>query len=207
MTTETVLSDADKDNFVSDLVDYGTDFVAPLYAVVEAIEQAVLQSEKVRTMDGMAACMDMVRQELIEAGIITEKVPPMFVANAVLAEVRRLLEDRDVLVRNGFVRCDIPACNCGSWHAQYGLPERMFEIKDALAEAGHPLCNDNGNLVRNALAALIADRDALREDAGRYRWLRSPASADILDVQHWDGEVADGEVLDSYIDEAMKEQP
>ena len=22
----------------------------------------------------------------------------------------------DVLERNGFHRCDIPACNCGSWH-------------------------------------------------------------------------------------------
>ena len=32
------------------------------------------------------------------------------------------LEDR--LVRSGFVRCDLPACNCGSWHQRYGLPER-----------------------------------------------------------------------------------
>ena len=67
----------------------------------------------------------------------------------------------DVLRRNGFVRCDIMACNCGSWHARYGLPERWAEIKEALAGAGHPLCNENGNLVRNALAALIAERDAL----------------------------------------------
>ncbi len=25
-------------------------------------------------------------------------------------------ELREVLLRNGFVTCDIPACNCGSWH-------------------------------------------------------------------------------------------
>jgi len=67
----------------------------------------------------------------------------------------------DVLRRNGFVLCDIPACNCGSWHARYGLPERMEEIKDALADAGHPLCNENGNLPRNALAALVSERDEL----------------------------------------------
>jgi len=70
-------------------------------------------------------------------------------------------ELEDVLKRNGFVLCDIPACNCGSWHARYGLPERMEEIKDALADAGHPLCNENGNLPRNALADLIGERDEL----------------------------------------------
>lgn len=32
-------------------------------------------------------------------------------------------EMRDVLLRNGFVECDISACNCGSWHHRYGLPE------------------------------------------------------------------------------------
>ena len=72
-------------------------------------------------------------------------------------------ELRDVLIRNGFVRCDIAACNCGSWHARYGLPERWQEVKDALAEAGHPLCNENGNRMLNALQALIAERDKLRE--------------------------------------------
>lgn len=44
MTTETVLTSDQRDKFVGDLIDYGTDFVAPLYAVVESIEQAVLQS-------------------------------------------------------------------------------------------------------------------------------------------------------------------
>jgi hypothetical protein len=77
----------------------------------------------------------------------------------VARERERDLED--VLIRNGFVRCDIPACNCGSWHARYGLPERMAELKELLSDAGHPLCNDNGNLISNALAQLIAERDAL----------------------------------------------
>ena len=72
-------------------------------------------------------------------------------------------ELQDVLIRNGFVRCDIAACNCGSWHARYGLQERWREVKDALEEAGHPLCNENGHLVLNALQALIAERDKLRE--------------------------------------------
>lgn len=69
---------------------------------------------------------------------------------------------RDILLRKGFVECDIPACNCGSWHHRYGLPERMQEIKDALAEAGHELSNANGNLTFNALKELVAERDRLR---------------------------------------------
>jgi hypothetical protein len=77
-------------------------------------------------------------------------------------------ELRDVLLRAGFVPCDIPACNCGSWHHRYGLPQRWQELNDMLADAGHPLCNANGNLMRNALAELIAERDALRERVAAY---------------------------------------
>ena len=65
-------------------------------------------------------------------------------------------ELRDVLHRNGFVRCYIAACNCGSWHARYGLPERMAQLCDMLANAGHPPTNANGNLVSGALRELIA---------------------------------------------------
>jgi hypothetical protein len=37
-----------------------------------------------QNMRGMAECMDMVRQELIQAGIVEATVPPMMVANAVV---------------------------------------------------------------------------------------------------------------------------
>jgi len=84
--------------------------------------------------------------------------PPRIVA---LTQERDTLTD--YLLRHGFVRCDIPACNCGSWHHRYGLPERWDELKDDIAEAGHPLCNDNGNNLRNALRQLVTERDKLRE--------------------------------------------
>jgi hypothetical protein len=41
-------------------------------------------------LQGMADCMDMVRQELVEAGLIDERVPPMFVSEALLARLRQL---------------------------------------------------------------------------------------------------------------------
>jgi hypothetical protein len=42
------------------------------------------------TLQGMADCMDMVRQELVEAGVIDERVPPMFVSEALLTKLRQL---------------------------------------------------------------------------------------------------------------------
>lgn len=68
----------------------------------------------------------------------------------------------DVLRRHGFVPCDNPVCNCNSWHHRYGLAERWVEIKEALEEAGHPLTNENGHVVLNAIKELITERDALR---------------------------------------------
>jgi hypothetical protein len=38
----------------------------------------------------MADCMDMVRQELIEAGVIDANVAPMFVANAVVKKLQEV---------------------------------------------------------------------------------------------------------------------
>lgn len=120
---------------------------------------------------------------------------------------------RDVLLRHGFVPCDIPACNCGSWHARFGYPERMQEIKDALDEAGHPLSNENGNMPLNALRELIAERDALAKDARRYRWLRGDSCPDhsvrwtqweirCWNAPQWTADLRRSE-LDAAIDAAM----
>lgn len=111
------------------------------------------------------------RIELVEAlSELTTTAECLDMANESVAQYKaELSELRDVLRRNGFVKCDIGACNCGSYHARYGLPERMSEIKDALSDAGHPLSNDNGNLVSNALAGLIAERDALQAELAAMR--------------------------------------
>jgi len=68
----------------------------------------------------------------------------------------------DFLIRSGYQRCNISACNCGSWHQTGGLRQRFEEIKDALGEAGHPLSNSNGNIALNALEELVQERDALQ---------------------------------------------
>ena len=80
----------------------------------------------------------------------------------------------DVLIRQGFARCDIPACNCGSWHHKYGLPERFAEIKEVLRDAD-VLNNDTGNMLLNAIKKLIAQRDELQERLDNRNKLGTPS--------------------------------
>lgn len=45
----------------------------------------------------------------------------------------------DVLRRNGFVECDIPACNCGSWHRRPDQDaERYRWLRGAGPDKGGP---------------------------------------------------------------------
>jgi len=46
------LTDEQKDKFVADLIEYGTEFVAPLYAVVENIERAALAAHSADARNG-----------------------------------------------------------------------------------------------------------------------------------------------------------
>ena len=103
-------------------------------------------------------------------------------------------EAEDILYRNGFVRCDIAACGCGSWHARYGLRERFDELNQAMSDAGEQL---NGITLLGAVQALIAERDALRKDGERYRKIRRG--------QHWSvidgiGDALRCEALDAAVD-------
>lgn len=69
-------------------------------------------------------------------------------------ELRADAEDlRDVLLRNGFRKCDVPACNCGSWHQVDGWPARFYEIEEAMG--GH-----TGEVL---LGRVVAMRDRLAE--------------------------------------------
>lgn len=79
-------------------------------------------------------------------------------------ERRELMTERkeltDVLLRNGFRRCDIPACNCGSWHHVGGFAERFREI-DEVTGAEYR----NGETLLSRIKRLMAECEALRKDA------------------------------------------
>lgn len=61
---------------------------------------AAEEREKRKAYEMMAECMDMVRQELIQAGVISKEVPPMMVADAVMVAVRNeVAAERDACAK------------------------------------------------------------------------------------------------------------
>lgn len=83
----------------------------------------------------------------------------------IVDKVWKLREDhekaKDVLRSAGFVRCDIPACNCGSWHQVGGFKARVLEIQEVVEEAGF---STNGRTLLDAVKdmANCADASVLR---------------------------------------------
>lgn len=59
----------------------------------------------------------------------------------------------------GFRRCDIPACNCDSWHQVGGFKARFDEIKEVVEEAGY---STNGRTLLDAVKAMAWDLDDAR---------------------------------------------
>jgi len=105
------------------------------------------------------------------------------------AENRELRADReslqDLLYREGFVRCDIPACNCGSLHHVGGYAARHREFIEALDDAGYPLTNANGHLARRALQELI-DHDKELKAGERRRQIELLEELDKAGEGCWD---------------------
>jgi hypothetical protein len=67
---------------------------------------------------------------------------------------QRLEKAEWVLNNAGFRRCDIPACNCGSWHQVGGYRARFDEIKEAVEEADY---STNGKTLLDVVKEVIAD--------------------------------------------------
>lgn len=71
-------------------------------------------------------------------------------AMAIQAELGRCL---NFIESRGYRRCDIPACNCGSWHGGHAQ-QRLQEINDALG-------NPNGVTTLKAVQQLVARNEEL----------------------------------------------
>jgi hypothetical protein len=79
---------------------------------------------------------------------------PDEVAAAVKAERKIWI---DFLHRNGFRRCDIAACNCGSWHHVEGWPKRFREIDEATRDDWR-----NSETLLTRVERICAERDGLK---------------------------------------------
>lgn len=78
--------------------------------------------------------------------------------SAMAAAEAALAKAQDFIARRGYVRCDIPACNCGSWHGG-SAEDRLREISDALDG------RTNGSTILAEIEKLMvesAERDQLR---------------------------------------------
>ena len=81
---------------------------------------------------------------------------------ALLDELEAVKAERDkatdFIVRKGYRRCDIMACNCDSWHGGHASA-RLDEIREELDESD---ISTNGKTILGAVQELLAERDGLR---------------------------------------------
>lgn len=89
------------------------------------------------------------------------------------AEIERLTAENDkllgVLEQHGFRRCDIAACNCGSWHHIGGFAARFREIEEATEDYW-----ENGEVLLARIERIVSKLEAAERDAERYReWKRA----------------------------------
>lgn len=76
-------------------------------------------------------------------------------------ELQQRLEKAEWVLRaSGFRRCDIPACNCNSWHQVGGYAERFREIKEAVEEAGY---STNGKILLDVIKEILASAVSSQE--------------------------------------------
>lgn len=64
------------------------------------------------------------------------------------------------LERHGYRRCDIPACNCGSWHGGYAN-ERLAEIRQEFEE--DVFTETNGKTLLDIVIEVLHDRSNLKK--------------------------------------------
>jgi len=84
----------------------------------------------------------------------------------------------------------------------------LAELRDRIAdlEAGMNAQATAGKSLYAATELLIAERDALKQDAARYRWLRDADHERIIFAAHYERSSAASSTVDAAID-AARETP
>lgn len=95
-----------------------------------------------------------VRCDLFEA--LQQRIAELEAENYDLKEFKK--KTTFVLEGSGFRRCNIPACNCGSWHQVGGFAARFKEIEDVVRDAG---INLNGVVLVDAIESALGPGEGL----------------------------------------------
>jgi hypothetical protein len=96
----------------------------------------------------------------IRAGHVTDFQQTVTNRDAEIAALRAEHERlENVLLSRGFRRCDIAACNCGSWHQFGGFALRFREINEATNDEWR-----NGETLLARIERIMRDLQALRDE-------------------------------------------
>lgn len=72
----------------------------------------------------------------------------------------------DFLARQGYRRCDISACNCGSWHGGHAN-QRLRELREAFEQDEHAVAN--GKNLLTLVCETLGERARLRAELAKAR--------------------------------------
>lgn len=81
------------------------------------------------------------------------------------ARVQEAMRALDFIERRGYRRCDIPACNCGSWHGG-NAEERLRDFHEEIVNAD---VETNGKTLIGALREVLSERASLMAETERLR--------------------------------------
>lgn len=81
--------------------DFANAIGAPvLTSDIHKIHAAAQRAHSLGVTEGMAECMEMFRSDMIKAGVIDDRVPPMFMTEAILGAIQRgALAEREACAR------------------------------------------------------------------------------------------------------------
>ena len=104
----------DRETVTNWLCEHGVDNTMTLAECITAaqfVAQKAVEGQKQtrRETEAMAECMDMARQDLITAGVIGKSVPPMMLAEAVIASRRKAVDGEREAIAQEFDRRATPA--------------------------------------------------------------------------------------------------
>lgn len=115
---------------------------------------SLITAEFQRRMDIAGAAITM-GADNPEVGL-AQCLDPAPIVNKDLFDLERRLASAEwILANSGFVRCDLMACNCGSWHQTGGFKARFDEIKEVVEAAGYLT---NGRTLLAAVKAMVWNR-------------------------------------------------
>lgn len=152
--------------------------------LAEARERyATAEEWRRKHMDDLREARDEIAATSVALVEAREKIATLELYHADWREAReKLVRAEGWIARQGYVRCDIPACNCPFWHGG-DASNRLMEISDELGDETQGVTILDAVRARGEkLAALEADRDLREADQGRLA--AAAAKASVLISRH-----------------------